>query len=258
MCTYVRNGMLGRINRVECWHEENPIGGDIAKFGDPPDHLDWDRWLGPAQWKPYNPDYCHQKFRWMLDFGGGNIRDRGAHVFSVVNWFLDLDKTAPVRVTATGEPPPPGNLWDVPPTFRAVYEFEKPELTIVWEQPGKPAADATFGQVYHGTKGSSVFLGGDGNCGAEQEVLDYEPPANGVEVFRSRNHHKNFLDCMKTREKPIMDVEAGYKVAAMCILANLSYRLGRPLQWDPKKETIVGDKEAAALMSSPGRGPWHV
>ena len=193
----------------------------------------------------------------MLDFGGGNIRDRGAHVLSVVSWFLDLDDRGPVRVTATGTPPPHG-LWDAPPQMEVTYQFKDPDLTIVWAQPGNKAANAAFGQVYHGTKGTAVFKGGDGGCGAEEKVLAHEPPSDGVQVFKSPGHHQNFLDCIKTREKPNMDIAAGHKVAAMCILANIAYRLGRPLEWDPVREEIVGDEQATRMMSNPGRGPWHV
>jgi len=175
----------------------------------------------------------------------------------VVSWFLDLDKTGPVRVSATGEPPPHG-LWDCPPQMEVTYEFEDPELTIVWAQPGKPGADAVFGEVFYGDKGTCVFRGGDGGCGAEEKVLNYEPPADGVSVFKSPGHHENFLECVKTREKPIMDIEAGHKVALMCILGNISYRLGRPLEWDHVNEKVIGDEQATRMLSNPGRGPWHL
>lgn len=257
MCQYVRNGQLGQVKRVECWHEENRVGGDLTKFGDPPDNLDWDMWLGPVRWHPYNPDYCHFSFRWMLEFGGGNIRDRGAHVLSVVSWFLDLDDKSPWRITAVGEPPHEG-LWDTPTFMEVTYEYKDPELTIVWAQPGNRTADAVFGHTYYGTKGQAVFRGGDGGCGAEDKVKKYSPPANGVHMFKSPGHHENFLDCIKTREKPIMDIAPAHKVATLCILGNIAYRLGRPLEWDGDKEVVVGDEEANRMLSNPGRGPWHL
>ncbi|MBN2311524.1 MAG: Gfo/Idh/MocA family oxidoreductase [Candidatus Hydrogenedentes bacterium] len=256
-CQFIRNGQLGEVKRVECWHEENWPGGDPTKFCDPPPHLDWDMWLGPARWRPYTPEYCHFNFRWMLDFGGGFIRDRGAHVLSVVSWFLGLDGKGPVRVTATGEPRRE-SLWDTPRTMDVTWEFDDPELTIVWGQPGKPAAEATFGQVYYGSKDTLVFRGGDGGCGTEDKALNYTPPSDGPYVYKSTDHDMNFMECVKTREKPIMDIEAGHSVATMCILANMSYRLGRPIQWDAKAERCVGDEQANRMLSNPGRGPWHL
>ncbi|MCH8204314.1 MAG: Gfo/Idh/MocA family oxidoreductase [Candidatus Hydrogenedentes bacterium] len=256
-CDYVRNGQIGDVHRVECWHYENPTGGDPTKNGEPPPNLDWDMWLGPARWVPYNPDRVHFNFRWFLDFGGGQIRDRGAHVLSVVSWILDLDDRSPVRVTATGSPPKSG-MWDCPPEMKVVYEFEDPDLTIVWEQPGTKAADHDFGAIYYGSSDNLVVRGGDGGTYAEEKALKYTPPAKGYHAFRSPGHHQNWFDCIKTREKPIMDIAAGHQVAKLCILANLSYRLERPIQWNGKKERIVGDDAANRLLGSPGRGQWHL
>ncbi len=256
-CNYLRNGQIGDVKEVICWHYENPIGGDPAKNQPAPDTLDWDRWLGPARWVKYNPDRVHFNFRWMLDFGGGQIRDRGAHVLSVVSWCLDLDDKSPVRVTATGTPPATG-LWDCPPDLRVVYEFEDPELTIIWEQPGTRYADYDFGAIYKGTKDNLVVRGGDGGCLAEDRARAYTPPADGYHAFASPGHHQNWFDCIKSREKTIMNIEAGHQVAKMCILANLSYRIQRPIQWDGATESIVGDEGANRLLGNSGRGEYHL
>ncbi len=256
-CAYLRNGQIGTVTRVECWHKENPVGGDPNGFVAAPPELNWDFWLGPARWIRYNPDYCHFNFRWMLDLGGGSLRDRGAHVFSVVQWCLDLDKTYPRRVTAKGTPPTEG-LWDVPTTFEAVFEYDTPKLTIVWAQPGKKAADHEFGSVFSGTNGSFILRGGDGGCFAEEKALKYTPPANGYHPFKSPGHVQNFLDCVKTRERPVMDIEYGHRVAVMCNLADISYRVGRTVAFDGATERIVGDEEANRLLGNSGRGEWHV
>lgn len=256
-CNYIRNGKLGKVERVECWHYENPEGGDASKNQAAPATLDWDTWLGPARWVPYNPDRVHFNFRWMLDFGGGQIRDRGAHVLSVVSWCLDLDKKSPVKVTATGTAPSTG-LWNCPTKMEVVYEFEDPALTIVWSQPGEERMDAKFGAVYQGTSDSLVVTGGDGGCGTEEKAREYTPPSDGYTAFDSPGHHKNWFDCIKSREKPIMDIAAGHTVATLCILANLSYRLQRPIKWDGDAERILDDDGANRLLGSPGRGIWHL
>lgn len=256
-CNYIRNGQLGEVKRVDCWHYENPTGGDPSKNGPAPDHLDWDMWLGPARWVAYNPDRVHFNFRWMLDFGGGQIRDRGAHVLSVVSWCLDLDNRSPVRVSATGTPPKTG-LWDCAPDFGATFEFENPDLTITWNQPGPDPIDDKFGAVYKGTRDSLIVYGGDGGCDTEVKAKQYLPPPNGYQAFESPGHHQNWFDCIKTREKPHMDIAAGHQVAVMCILANLSYRLQRPILWDGESNRIVGDDHANRLLGSPGRGEWHL
>ena len=277
ICNYIRNGELGEITRVDFWHGRNPTGGD-AEDQEPPDHLDWDMWLGPARWVPYNPDRCHFTFRWFLEYGGGNVRDRGAHVLSNLQWFLDIDDRGPARVTATGTPPAAGN-YNVPRDMEVTWEYEDPELVVTWGQPGQTPDDSDFayGGVFHGTEGNLTVEGGCGAAGPDyrgtpdEHVREYEPPPDGERAFRTPHHQDhagrhsgmilhilNWLDCVKSREEPIMPIGAGHRVASACILANVAYQLGRPLEWDPVEEWVVGDEEANRWLHEPGRGPWHV
>jgi len=255
-CRYIRNGNLGKVSRVTCWHYENPVG-DWTPNTTPPPELDWDLWLGPARWMPYNPNKVHFNFRWLLDFGGGQIRDRGAHVMSVALWCMNADQQGPVSVEATGEPPHQG-IWDCPPTMEITYEFKNPDWTMTWSQPGEKLLDAPFGAKYWGDKDTLIVTGGDGGCGTEEKAMQYTPPSDGVDVFRSPGHFENWLDCVKTREKPVMDIEAGYRVAVLCILGNISYRLGRKLEWDAEKEQVINDDEANRFLKLVGRGPWNL
>ena len=96
-----------KVSKVTCWHYENPVG-DWTPNATPPPELDWELWLGPARWMPYNPNKVHFNFRWLLDFGGGQIRDRGAHVMSVALWCMNADQQGPASIEATGEPPHQG------------------------------------------------------------------------------------------------------------------------------------------------------
>ncbi|MBN2329963.1 MAG: Gfo/Idh/MocA family oxidoreductase [Candidatus Omnitrophica bacterium] len=255
-CRYIRNGQIGRVSKVNCWHYENPVG-DWTPDSDPPPTLDWGKWLGPARWMPYNPQKVHFNFRWLLDFGGGQIRDRGAHVMSVAFWCMDSDHTGPVSVEATGEPPGKG-VWDCPPIMDIKYVFKNPDWEMTWTQPGEKLLNAPFGAKYWGDKDTLIVTGGDGGCGTEDKAMNYEPPSNGAPVFHSPGHFQNWMDCIKTREKPIMHIEAGHRVAVLCILGNISYILGRKLEWDPVLERVKNDDEANRLLSRPGRGEWHL
>lgn len=255
-CRYIKNGNIGRVRKITCWHYENPVG-DWTPDGDPPPTLDWDKWLGPARWMPYNEKKAHVNFRWLLDFGGGQIRDRGAHVMSVAFWCMDSDHTGPVSVEATGEPPLTG-VWDCPPKMEVKYVFKNPDWEMTWSQPGEKLLDARFGAKYWGDKDTLIVTGGDGGCGTEEKAMNYEPPANGVPVFHSPGHFENWLDCIKTREKPIMHIEAGHRVAILCILGNIAYILGRKLEWDPVNEKVKNDEEANRMLSRPGRGEWQL
>lgn len=259
---FLQEGNIGRVTRVECWHNDNPVGGDPMNAATPPSNLDWDLWLGPAAGRAYNPDYCHRNFRWMLDLGGGQIRDRGAHVFNLVSWFLGLDRTGPSRIEASGKVPESG-LWNCPTNFEVTYEFERPELTIHWAQPGVQAADFQFGAVYHGTKGKTIVRGGDGRVFPDEQVVEFAN-ANGMKYALPKGvpahdlNLANWLDCTKSRKQPVMDIESGHRVSSMCILANMAYRLERPISWDAKRERIIDDEPANRLLGSPGRGEWRL
>src|SRR5688572_3177230 len=131
-CRYIRNGMLGKVKEVACWHYPNPVGG-FKPDTDPPATLDWDLWLGPVRYVPYNEDRCHFNFRWFLEFGGGQIRDRGAHVMSVAMWCMNADATGPVSIKATGTSPREG-IWDCPVDMEVEYIFKNPDWTLWWRQ----------------------------------------------------------------------------------------------------------------------------
>ncbi|MBI4873916.1 MAG: Gfo/Idh/MocA family oxidoreductase [Acidobacteria bacterium] len=256
---YVRNGQLGKVGRVACWHYANPAGDWTPDAAAPPE-LDYETWVGPARWLPFNAKRTHGSFRWMIEFGGGQIRDRGAHVMSIAMFVMDADHTGPVRITATGEPHHDG-MYDTPNTMNVTYEFKNPDWTLVWAQPGEPSKEleARYGAIYHGDKGKlTVTLGDGAGTATEQKAKDYTPPCDGPPVYKSPGHMEDFYDCIKSRKKPIMHIEAGHRVAALCVLGNIAYLLGRPLEWDPVGERVANDDEANRMLSRPGRGPWHL
>jgi len=254
--TYIRNGEIGEVKEVVCWHSNNRES-EWTPDQEPPPELDWDKWLGPARWVPYNPTRCHFNFRWFMEYGGGNIRDRGAHVFSVVFWALDRELASPVSVEATGTPPKIG-LFDCPITMDVKYEFKNPDWTLVWSQPGEPKSGREFGATYYGAKGSLLVNGGDGGCDTEDKAMNYVVPPGGKHVFRSPGHEENFFDCVKTRERPIMDIDTGVKVGNLCVIGNIAHLVGRKLYWDGEKNEFIDDEEANRYLKMPGRAHYHL
>ena len=255
-CRYIQNGMLGKVKEVTCWHYANPVGG-FKPDTDPPPGLDWDLWLGPLRYMPYNEDRCHVNFRWFLEMGGGQIRDRGAHVMSVVLWAMASDDRGPVSVEATGTAPKEG-IWDCPIDMEARYEFKDPDWVLWWRQPGDPQMGVGYGAKFWGEKDNLVIAECAGGSVTEDRAVQYEPPAGGVLPYRSPGHEENFIDCVKTRRPPIMPIEAGHGVATLCILGNISYILGRKLEWDARSERVIGDAEANRMLSRPHRSPWVI
>jgi hypothetical protein len=259
--------MLGRVRKVTCWHYPSPVDDNPVPDSEPPRDLDWDLWLGPLPWRPYNPRYLPGTFRWLMESGGGQIRDRGAHVMSNALWIMNADQTGPVSIDAKGVVPSKG-LWDSAITMDVVYEFKNPDWTLVWSQPGEkvPYYDDQkrrtlgirdgYGAVYHGEKDKLVLWVGDGQTFTEPKALDWEKPPGGVDVYRSPGHHEDWFHGIRTGKKTIMNIEAGVATAFLCVLGNLSLLLGRKLLWDPVKQEILGDEQARRLMSRPQRYPY--
>ena len=227
-CQFIRNGQLGRVHTVTCWHGVNPTGGLVPDEAPPPD-LDWDLWLGPLPWRPHNVAYHPGNFRWFMESGGGGIRDRGAHVFSVVRWCLDADAQHPETVEATGTPSPKG-LWDCPRTMKVVFTFKNPDWQLIWEQPGVNKGKADFGIVFHGDN-DQLVVNRDGTIiDAEEKARSFKVPPGGVQVYRmdqhadyNVNHKADWLQAIRTGGRPCMDIELAHRAATMYILGNLSY-----------------------------------
>ncbi|MGC8990135.1 MAG: Gfo/Idh/MocA family protein [Verrucomicrobiia bacterium] len=266
---YIANGMIGRVHTVKCWHYATPSDDNPVPDSDPPPELDWDLWLGPLPWRPFNQRYLHGVFRWVLESGGGQIRDRGAHVMSNALHFMNADNTGPVSIETKGRVPTRG-LWDSAIEMEVTYQFKNPDWTLIWAQPGEmvPYFDRervkregireAYGAVYYGDKDKLVVWVGDGQVYTEKKAVEFVKPPGGVDVPKSPrfDHHEDWFEGIKTGRKTIMNIEAGVATAFLCVLGNLSLIVGRKLNWDPVKQEIVGDEAARRLMSRPQRYPY--
>ncbi|MBM4088258.1 MAG: hypothetical protein FJ276_02330 [Planctomycetes bacterium] len=265
-CRALRNGIVGKVNKVTCWHYENPVGG-TEPDGTPPADLDWDMWLGPMRWRPYNRAYCPGNFRWFLESGGGQIRDRGAHQFSTILWCMNADGPRSFTVQATGTPPPHG-LFDCPVTMEAVFTFQDPAWTLIWAQPGERLGKLEFGNVFWGEDDRRLILEWEGAYKpAEPEAVNFQVPPGGFEPYRTneypddfnKNHMADWFKAIREPDYlPAVDIEIAHRTATLCILANLSYMLDRKLQWDAGAERVVGDEAANRLLAQPQRHPYHL
>jgi predicted dehydrogenase len=264
-CRAIRNGLIGRVTKVDCWHYETPYDQNPVPDSDPPPELDWDMWLGPLRWRPYNQRYCPGTFRWLMESGGGQIRDRGAHQFSTILWCMDADRQTSFTVEATGAPPPMG-LWDCPPTIDVTYTFKNPDWTLLWSQPGRKAGTTEFGQVFYGENGSLLLEWEGARKWAEPAALEFKTPPGGFDPYTPNlyedfglNHMGEWLKAIQTPDHlPNVDIEIAHRTATLCILGNLSYLLGRKLVFDGDKQQIVGDEQANRLLDTPQRHPYHL
>jgi predicted dehydrogenase len=267
---YLVNGNIGHVDKVWCFHYPSPSDDNPVPDSDPPPELDWDLWLGPMRWRPYNRKYCPGAFRWIMESGGGQIRDRGAHVMSCAMWWMGADGTGPITVEATGTRATRG-LWDVAIEMEVTYTFRDPEWTLTWSQhpnnappPEERKPDEAkitrpgYGAVYHGTKGTFTHWGGDGGTWAERKAREWVPPAGAKDVRKSPGHYEDWFEGIKTGKPTIMNIEAAVGVSNLCNLGNLAFILGRKIQWDQAKQEIINDEQARRMMGRPQRYPYHL
>jgi len=246
-CEMVRNHRIGRIETAYVGVGAGPVG-DFAPDEDPPPGLDWDLWLGPAPKVPFNRLRHPYNFRWFSDYSGGKMTDWGAHHNDIVQWGFGRDGSGPVAIEGTAEFPTSG-LYETATNFEVTYEYAD----------GRKAVCSSNG---HGVK----FVGSDGWIHVDRGFLQTEPASlkdepmgSGDErLFRSPGHRQNWLDCIRTRERPICDVAVGAGSVAVCHLNNIALSLGRRLRWDPERWVFVNDEEANRRRGKPYRAPWHL
>ena len=259
-CRAIRNGIVGKVNKVTCWHYASPADDNPVPDSNPPEGLDWDLWLGPLPWRPYNRRYCPTTFRWLMESGGGQIRDRGAHQFSTILWCMNADHQTSFTVEAKGTVPAKG-LWDTAIDMEVVYQFKNPDWTLVWGQPGDQQGKEKFGNVFWGSNGKLILEWEGGYKAANPDAQNFQLPPGGKEVYRTdeyedfnMNHKADWFKSIREGHlRPAVDIEIGHRVATLCNLGNLSLVLGRKLVWDGKKQQVVGDEQANRLLSRPQR-----
>ncbi len=249
-CELVRSGRLGKLQKVIVGLPRVNFTGPPVPDSDPPPELDYDLWLGPAPKRPYNVKRVHYLFRFFWDYSGGQMTNFGAHDIDIAQWGLGMDESGPVAVegTATFHPE---KWYETPSTCRLTYTYANGVTMLV----GQVQKDCPGGATFVGTEGSIHIT--RARLLAKPEGLDKKPLGDkDVRLYQSSNHHRNFLDCVRSRKLPICDVEIGHRSATACHLGSIVLRLGRKIQWDPQKEQIVGDDEAARMLSRPYRAPW--
>ena len=252
----IQDGGIGEVHRIHSGFQRNIYPGlkptELASGLTPA--LDWDMWLGPAPKRPFDPFRCIYNFRWFYDYSGGQMTNWGAHDLDIARWILAAD--APSVVSGFGGRYALKDGGETPDIQQVTYQF--PNTIVTWTvseiAEGKP-----FTLDIYGSKGM-LSLNRRG-FKVTPEMRGKTPAMEALEVKTNNfqdEHARNFLDCMKSRQRPNADVEEGHRTAAMCHLGNIATRLGRSLRWDAVKEQVIGDTEANQMLSRPYRGPWKL
>lgn len=252
-CELVRNGRIGKIERVLVGLPGVNFSGPAVPDSDPPPELDYEFWLGPAPERHYNEKHVHYNFRFFWDYSGGQMTNFGAHHLDIAQWALGRDDSGPSKVEGTAKFNK-DHWYEVPESSSVVFTYDD-GVTVLCEQgrTGGPRQGLTF----EGTQGTLYVTRGKIESNP-REILEQPLKSGDVRLYESKNHHANWLDCVKSRKAPIADVEIGHRSATVCHLGNIAVRSGRPIRWDPKREQIVDDPNAAAMLQRPYRSPWRL
>ncbi|MBP7746139.1 MAG: Gfo/Idh/MocA family oxidoreductase [Phycisphaerae bacterium] len=240
-CELVRSGRIGEVKTVNVG--VGPPSTEIYLPEEPvPPGLDYERWLGPAPWKPYHHlrcgSYYEDGWRRIRDYSGGKMTDWGAHHFDIAQWGLGMDGSGPVEII------PPNGQTGAPLTYRY----------------------ANGVLVQHGGADGVLFTGTEGKLEVNRDHLTTWPASirksplgpNEVHLYESRGHYEDWLHCIRTRGRPICDVAIGATSVIVCHLGNIAWWLGRTLHWDPARQELVGDDIAARWLDRPKRAPYRL
>jgi predicted dehydrogenase len=284
----VQDGRIGQVHFAQCWNHEtqNPKGMGFPPDTEPPDGLDWDFWLGPAPKVPYSR--ARWNFRVFWDYAGGQLTNWCVHLIDVIHWALGID--APLTVSSSGGkyyvkdarecPDIQEVLWEYPGDVLVRYSTLSQNSYGPNGHPGnKPFG--SYGIMLQGDKGTLFVdragyeiipqmyehreaesqtwreafddLSGLGVYYASESIAE-----RGTSSLQHAPHVRNFLDCIKTRERPAGDIEIGHYSTATCLIGNIAYRTGQKLRWDRETEQFANSADANRLLTRKYRVPWSL
>lgn len=248
----IQNGRIGKLHTIRV---NLPIDSHGPLPPQPtmpvPPSLDYDFWLGPTPWKPYTKKRSHFWWRFILDHGGGEMTDRGAHIIDLGQLVLGMDKSGPVEISGIGEAPRDG-IFDTFMKFNFRCRYENGVQLL-------GQTDTPRGIKFEGSEGWIFIHIHGGRLESSPESLIRSKIAPGeIHLERSPEHHRNFLDCIKSRKPPMATAETGHRTGTICHLLNIAMQTGRTLKWDPVREQITNDPEANKMIERPMRSPWRL
>ena len=252
-CELVRNGRIGKVYKVEVGLPTGR-GGSTLPVAPVPEGLDWDFWLGPARWRPYQAfgrNGPHWDWRWIMDYSGGQLTDWAGHHIDIAHWGLGLERTGPVEIEGKGVYPRDG-IFNVPTEYKFVCRYADGVVMTV----------ANNKQVPQGTK----WYGEKGWIYVRRGKLQADPPdvlkevigPNETKLYESRDHQGNFLDCVKSRKETIAPIEVGHRSISVGLLGEIAMLTEQKLRWDPDRERFINNDAANNMLWRPMRSPWHL
>jgi len=258
----VRNGLIGKLTRVEVGlpsgHTDFAKTGNKRDITEPPPELDYNFWLGPSQMEPYIEARVHKNWRWNYNVGGGQLLDWIGHHCDIAHWGMGNDETiGPFEIEGQGEFPPKDAVWNTCTKYRITCKY-----------PG--GIEMIIAGGHKDIRGGTKWIGTDGWVWVNRgNAFESSNPAWGdkrslpeeqrkVKLIKTGGHYKNFIECVKSRQKTVTPVEVAHHSALPGHLGLIAMLVGRKIKWDPAMEVIVGDPDASKFLSRPYRAPWKL
>ncbi|MDR3228783.1 MAG: Gfo/Idh/MocA family oxidoreductase [Puniceicoccales bacterium] len=244
----VRNGRIGKVVRVEVGTLGNwGARGNRGRSGPAPAHIDYDLWVGPAQWMNYHSGVVDFNWRWVLNFGGGNLMDWVGHHVDIAQWGTDKDRTGPVKI----RPVKADFAVDAPFDAARSYEYE-----CTYADGLVMNVNSGNGTKFIGEKGDWIFVTRGRLNASKPSILSEEIGFEEYHPYKSNNHWGTFIDCLRSGKETNTPAETAHRSASVGHLGLISLLVNRTLQWDPATETIANDPAANALLYPAFRAPW--
>ena len=253
-------GTLGEIKTTKAWNVQRQIERPVVPDGPVPEGVDYDRWLGPAPLRPFNPNRFHRNWRLFRDYSNGDIGDDGAHDLDLARWALGVD-THPERITAHGSRIALAGAREYPDNMMVAYQYREGKVLLyeerLWTPYGLHRYDS--GNTFYGTEGYmvlsrrgyfQVYMGKKEHKG--------EGMKEGSLAETGRQNMAQFLQCVRDRKRPTAPAREAHLSCALIHLGEIAFRLSQVLKFDPKSESFTNNTRADALMTKAYREPWTV
>lgn len=253
-CELVRNGRIGKLHTVKVGQPAGwPDYGKTADRKKPqpvPQGFDYEMWLGPAPSAPYAPARVGVNFRWISDYSGGQVTDWGGHHPDIAQWAMGTDDSGPVAIKNAKGVYPADELYNTATEyyFECIYASG---VKLIVSDKNK------MGVTFEGTEGSVYVTRGSGMANPEA-LWEAKLGEKDVQLYTSSDHYRNWVDCILSGKPTIAPCETAHRSITIAHLGNIAMKLGRDLQWDPKKERFVNDAGADKMLTRPYREPWTI
>lgn len=262
-CEIVRNGYLGNIQRILVALPDNGNAEWVDEYPAPPPEIDWDMYVGPAQWAAFHPKRYHWHWRWWMGFGGGQMMDWIGHHGDIAHMAMDWDNTGPEEVEGVRWDPVDerNNLYDAPGHYMFRCKYKGGIEMIVGsgsDMPDEIKAHGTNGAAFIGDGGKWLYVDREKLEASDKKLLKPDFKKTDFRFRKEGNHMTDFLDCIASREECIAPVNAGHRSASIGHLGKIACILGARFKWDPAKEEITDNPALNGMITRRYRGNWKL